>query len=884
MFILFCGLKGISGLQLQKKISRFATQTNISFHTMKLYKGLFLTTFFSFPFMTEGRETQSINDSWLFTQNDKTVAVHLPHSWNSDAYSSAEYYRGNGTYTRALHSPEGAEGKRIFLRLDGAAYKSKIFIDGIEVGNHVGGFSSHILDITPYLSDGLGHELRVEVDNSDPAIPPYSADYSFMGGLYRDVSVIVTDPVYLDFTEGPAEGFKITPGKRGEGLWELNVKGKIKNTSSIKKDLKIEAVLLDASGKAIAEKSRKLTINPSSSNDFTLKIDDIRNPDLWSPEESNLYTVEVKLVSGGKVLDETVASTGFRTFGFDTEGRFLLNGKPYKLRGMCRHQDQAPMGIALIDEMHRRDIKMIHDMGANFLRISHYPQDDAILEMCDRLGLIVWEEIPVIDYVPETEYFDDNAEIMAREMVQRHYNHPSIAMWGYMNEILLRVPGENREETYERTRQLAEQLEKAVREEDATRMTTMAFHGSDVYHEAGLSELTDIKGWNLYQGWYGGELNEFEKFLSRQHNEHPEHRLIVSEYGAGSDRRLHSLQPEPFDFSMEYQQDYLEHYLPVIEDSAYVAGASHWNFIDFSSAKRAESMPHINNKGLVTNGRVPKDIYHYYRAYWHDNDTVAHIATEDWSYRREVPDSDGNVIRPIKVYTNLPEIAMRVNGNDYGLRPVENRTGLFDINLSNGKNIIEVFDREGRLLDSKSVTAEIFNTANGRFNLDKDELAINVGSNCYFQSDDSGMVWLPDYEFGEGKLYGHTGGKRVTTQDEILLTADQPLLQRALQGVEEYKIMVEPGNYEVELLFAEQGKPSVASAYMLGHNAGTGAEWSMMDIQINGKEVESNFSPGDTAGPKTMVRRRYTTKVDNDTLSIRFGGSSSLAGLKVRKL
>ena len=467
--------------------------------------------------------------------------------------------------------------------------------------------------------------MTVCVTNADKDIPPYSADFTFMGGLYRDAWIMGLHPLHLDITSGPAEGFKAIPKLLDDGSCTLSVVGRVVNQADSKYSPTIEVTLSDEQGQIIAEHRRKVSVAQDATQDFTVDFGRMKDLNPWSPSSPSLYRLTTRILDHhNNILDSGETLVGFRNFGFDSEGRFLLNGQPLKLRGMCRHQDQYPMGIALSDEQHRRDLQLIKDMGANFIRISHYPQDDALLEMCDRLGLIAWEEIPIIDYLPDSEHFNSNSETMLREMIRSHYNHPSVVMWGYMNEILLRTPANERDATRERTLNLARHLEKVLAEEDSTRLSTMAFHGSDVYNEVGLGEITDVKGWNLYQGWYGGQLPEFESYLSRQHREHPSHRLIVSEYGAGSDLRLHTFRPEPFDFSMEYQQQYLEHYLPVIEDSAYVAGASHWNFIDFSSANRAESMPHINNKGLVTNSRRKKDVYHYYRAAWHSlsEDTV----------------------------------------------------------------------------------------------------------------------------------------------------------------------------------------------------------------------------------------------------------------------
>lgn len=855
---------------------------------------ILLCVLFSTSIPSLAYEARTINDGWTFRyENDTTSsAVHLPHSWNKDAYSTSNYKRGTGYYTRIFETPKDIRGKQVYLKLDGAANKSEVLIDGVSVGTHIGGYSPHVINITPYIKAGGNHQLTVTVDNSDKDIPPYSADFTFMGGLYRDVWLITSDDTH--FSIEPENSIKITPKVFPGGRCAISIDGSVMNMSQRKTRVLVNVQLISPEGKIVASKSEKVFLRKNKkSSDFSISLTNLPDIKLWTPESPNLYSVKVSLKESGRTLDSIEETTGFRTFAFGENGEFLLNGKPYKLRGMCRHQDQAPMGIALTDEQHRRDMQMIKDLGANFIRISHYPQDDAILEMCDRLGLIAWEEIPVIDYVPDSENFADNCEVMLRDMIRDHYNHPSIAMWGYMNEILLRMPYENKDSTIARTLALAERLEKVVREEDPHRLTSMAFHGSDIYNETGLADITDVRGWNLYSGWYGGNLDDFGQYLSRQHQEHPDHRLIVSEYGAGSDLRIHSLEPEAFDFSMEYQQKFLEHYLPVIEDSTFVAGASHWNFIDFSSANRAESMPHINNKGLVTNDRRKKDVYYYYQAAWHDidKDTVAHIASRDWQQRTEIFDESGYISRPLKVYTNLPSLVIKVNGRHYQVNDIKNHTAQFEALLQPGINTIEIFAENdtNTPLDAMTLSVAGIDSRNGIFDLGTAELGINVGSNCYFRSDASGQTWLPDKEYQQGGLYGHTGGRRSVTQDEIQLT-DDPLFQHALYGLDEYRIDVSPGRYEVELSFADMASPSAMSAYMLGHNAGSGDNVpANMDISINGKDVETGFSPGAISGVKSMVKRRYLTEVgDESHISVRFSplanGSTLLSSIKIRKL
>ncbi len=832
-------------------------------------------------------------DGWSFHMPDVVCStpVHLPHTWNSDAYSTKAYYRGIGKYARGLRVPESFQGKKIYLKFDGIACAGEISLDGCKIGETIGGYSSHTFEITPFVDFGKNYMLSVDVDNSRKDIPPYSADFTFMGGIYRDVWLIALSDVHLDIVEGPEEGFSVSTVVSDNGKWNVDVSGTVINEASVKADVEIKMTVSDASGCMVASASRKMSLGGHDSKSFSIQTDELENVMLWSPEIPNLYKVSVDIVKDKKKQDSGLCSTAFRTFGFDEQGRFLLNGKPYKLRGMCRHQDRKPLGIALLDEQHRQDMKLAKEMGANFVRISHYPQDDAVLEMCDRLGLIAWEEIPVIDYVPETPGFDDNCESMLRDMIRRHRNHPSIAMWGYMNEILLRVPGNGRKETIDRTRQLAHRLESVVKEEDPDRMTSMAFHGSDTYHDAGLSAITDVKGWNLYQGWYGGKLEEFEKFLSRQHREHPDHRLIVSEYGAGSDVRIHSFSPEPFDFSIEYQQKYLEHYLPVIEDSAFVAGASHWNLIDFSSANREESMPHINNKGILTNDRKKKDVFYYYSAMWHQRecDTIVHIAVDDWRERTDLVSADGKVSHPVKIYTNLPAIALSVNGVALEVEDVENQTAVFDAILSDGNNILIAYDPlSGKVFDVAEIDLVGIPLFDGKLGLSDRELCVNVGSSCWFRSDDTGLSWLPDREYSEGSGFGYVGGKRESTTSDILLTPDDPLFQSCRKGLSEYRFDVPPGDYEVELLFAELASPSEKSAYLLGVDMGEGeSEWTNMDIIINDEVVETGFSPGLGSEGKAMVRRRYVTSSLDSSLRICFDrnrGTTHLSAVKIRKL
>ena len=310
---------------------------------LMLVKNLLIALILSAPALTaQAREAFTINDGWKFSFAGDTAAtrVHLPHSWNADAYSTRSYRRGEGVYEKELRIPSRFEGKRILLRLDGAASKSKIAIDGTQIADHVGAYSSHTIDITPHVTPGSTHRLTVTVDNSDRSIPPYSADFTFMGGLYRDAWLIATDPVHLDIINGAKDGVKVTPillpGKdasgeeRNEG--KLEVEGLAVNRSASSRNVTVALTLYSPEGKEVARKSLRLTIPRSAAKPFIVPIDNLHDVELWTPESPRLYTLVTEISDKGKVLDRSEISTAFSTLVFGSDGGFLLNGKPYNLR------------------------------------------------------------------------------------------------------------------------------------------------------------------------------------------------------------------------------------------------------------------------------------------------------------------------------------------------------------------------------------------------------------------------------------------------------------------------------------------------------------------------------------------------------------------------
>lgn len=873
---------------------------------MKITKNMVFASFLLLlPMAAGARSTvKSINDGWMFSGDSvHWTPVSLPHTWNTDAYFTRDYKQGKCFYKRALRMPplnsakQGGQtnlsNNRYFLKLEAASKTSAIYINGQMVGTHRGGYTASVFDITPYMNKvaSQASEISVSVDNADAHVAPLSADFTFMGGIYRNVKLITTDQQHFSMTEDGSDGVFVKISHVDADKAQIAVKYRLCNEASQSKDCYVVNTVYAPNGEmvSVTRKRIKLLAQQTQSSEMVLPV--VRQPQLWSPEHPMLYRVKTELQDASKgrmTIDSQEHSIGLRWCEFDAAKGFFLNGKPYKLNGMCRHQDQYPYGVALEDDMHRRDVRLMKEMGCNFVRLAHYPQAEAVLEECDKLGMLVWEEIPIVNYVPDDKAFADNACQQLREMIRQHYNHPSVILWGYMNEILLKArnefPGqEGFDKELKLINSLAARLESIVHEEDATRTSTMALHGSDDYNKYGVADHSQVLGWNLYQGWYGGDLSGFERYLAEQHQRYPQHPVIVSEWGAGSDLRLHSDYGKAFDFSCEYQQKYIEHYLPVISETPYILGGSYWNFVDFSSASRAESMPHINNKGVLTADRKKKDVFYYFQAAWRKDTPVLHIATRDWPCRVLTESK-----QQVKVYVNTKEVSLYHNGKSVGTKTVNNHFALFEVEWQEGDNRLEATASDGQMQTVKDETVVNCHQIPTDASLLKD-VAVNVGSQCYFQSDKTGITWVPDRPYVKG-CWGYVGGKPVQTQAEIACTDDGPLYQTMQEGIEAYRFDVPKGRYELELLFTDIHQKQAKSIYLLGKDDNSSIASSHLndfDVMVNDQVVESDFMPGAEVGFFTAARRCYQIDANDDGIVIKFfkkSGKTYISGIRLRKM
>ncbi|MFD1629856.1 glycoside hydrolase family 2 TIM barrel-domain containing protein [Pseudopedobacter beijingensis] len=878
---------------------------------MKFYQSLILFLLLSLTASAQ-RDIQSLNAGWKFFKGDKAGAhnlsyddkqwekVNVPHTWNAqDAYQTKEYYRGDAWYRKTFLAPKDMVGKQVFIRFEGVLLKAQVYLNGQLLGTHKGGYTAFNFDITPFLKSGEQNVLAVKVDNSPQNIAPLSGDFTLFGGIYRDVWLIATSKLHFDMDNFGSDGVFVQTPVVSEQSANISIKGSLKNNQSKAQAVKIAYILEDAEGKVVLHKEQRLSVNKNQSSPFQFDIKEVKKPKLWSPETPYLYTLRTQLIDAknNQKLDEMSNPIGFRWFRFDAKTGFYLNGKPYKLLGVCRHQDQQWTGSALSDETHRRDMQMIKDMGANFIRIAHYPQDKAILEACDKLGLLAWEEIPVVDMVsPEAEFFE-STESQLREMIRQNYNHPSIILWGYMNEVLLgtlrKVSEQDRPKVFKATQGLAQKLEDIVRKEDPYRLTVSAQHEApEEYEKLGLSSVSNILGWNLYQGWYGGDVTQFGRFMDDQHARYPDRSHIISEYGAGSDRRIHSLNPECFDFSIEYQQEYNEKMMQQILERPNIAGSALWNFIDFGSAFREESMPHINNKGIVYADRTPKDVYYYYKALFNKK-PVVHIASRDWTRRTGISENGKAVIQPIKVYSNLKAVELFIDGKSLGIKNTSNCTAIWDVPFSDGEHILtaQSAQKDTDLSDALRISFQ----AQPKYlqNIDNHfELGVNVGSTSFFTDDVSGFTWIPEQAYQPGS-WGYIGGEilrntpdRIGIQLEIAGTHNIPLYQTMRKGLQEFRFDVPKGTYEVELHFTEPGQKKESILNDIGFDASKTDERNIFSVSLNNRMILEDFNMLKTYGPIIAVHKKYITETAQH-ISIKFKpieGNTLLSAIKLRKI
>lgn len=618
------------------------------------------------------REVYNINRNWEFVpgwevQKDKSTTINIPHTWNFDALSGKwDYYRGLGNYVKMVDIPASWKGCRIYLRCNGANQTTDIYINSKHIGQHKGGYTAFAYDITSNVALGSKNSIWLRVTNAlDLDIMPLLGDFNFYGGVYRDIELIVTPNVHIAADHFACSGVKIRTTEVSDHSAQLSVTAKV--SSATPSDAKVKFMLFNQADSLMQQQVKNIRLSEQGSVDVESEFN-VTAPHLWnSVEDPYLYRVAVtvegvepKIRSKKVVLDSVSENVGFRYFSVDKNNQFFLNGKPYRIKGVGRHQDWAMQGNALFKQNHQRDIDWMLEMGVNAVRLAHYPQDPYFIDLCDKAGIMVWSEIPFVGPggyrdkgFNDSQAFMDNGEQQLLEMVNQLGNHPSIIWWGLFNELNQR--GDD-------PINYVNQLNTIVKEEDPTRITVAASN-----QDGRINFVTDLIGFNQYFGWYGGEPGDIKTWALRLRKEWGNLKSGLSEYGAGASIYQHSdtlTKPVPTSYwhPEQWQTYYHETYWKLIKEGNYFWGTFVWAMFDFGAAHRTEGLrPGINDKGLVTFDRsVGKDAFYFYKANWNTKDNFVYIAERRWQDRPQT-------VQTIKVFSNCPNVELFVDGVSHGV-------------------------------------------------------------------------------------------------------------------------------------------------------------------------------------------------------------------------
>ena len=588
-----------------------------------------------------------LKDNWMFVKeaenaadaaSKKGTAVSLPHTWNAvDGQDGGnDYHRGTCWYVTKFQKPELEAGSQVYVEFLGASVIADVYLNGEAVAHHEGGYSTFRVNLTDKLQEE--NVLAVALNNADNNyVYPQKADFTFYGGLYRMVNLIVVPESHFELDYAGGNGIAVTPTVECDENRVPTGKASVKVETWVTGNA--DSVVITITG----EESESKTVSVVDGHaEATFELEHVH---LWDGvDDPYLYHAKAELSSG----DVTETTFGCRSFYTDPEKGFVLNGRVYPLRGVSRHQDRTGAGNALSYEMHKEDMEIIKEIGANTIRLAHYQHAQEFYDLCDEYGMVVWAEIPYITmHMPNGRA---NTLSQMEELVVQNYNHPSIVCWGLSNEITAATPVD--EDLLENHRLLNDLCHKL----DKTRFTTMA----NVFMQetdSPLLEIPDVNSYNLYFGWYLGKLEQNDEFFDEYHAKYPDRCIGFSEYGADANPQYQSTNPTHGDYSETYQTVYHEHMLKMIEERPYLWATHVWNMFDFAADGRDEGGKHgVNQKGLVTMDRkLKKDAFYLYKAYWNKEDAFVHICGSRYVDRKEDTTE-------VKVYSNQTTVSLYVDG------------------------------------------------------------------------------------------------------------------------------------------------------------------------------------------------------------------------------
>lgn len=646
------------------------------------------------------RKVININNGWKFIKQDEVKAmdkayndgkwegVNVPHTWNAiDGANGFDFYKGACWYRKEFDLDNAAQGNKVFIEFMGSNSITDVYVNGKHMGQHRGGYSTFRFDITDVIEFGKKNILAVKVDNTVvDDVYPQMADFTFYGGIYRDVNLVIAHRVHFDLMDYGSKGIYVIQEEVTKEKALLTIKSKLVNANEEDKKVRLWAEILDADGKNITYATSEVMLAKGETKIVTMPIA-IENPTLWNGRKNAyMYEAKVSMISFNDTVDELSIPFGIRYFEVDAEKGFFLNGEHLSLNGVSRHQDRKDMGWAITPKEHKEDMELIKEVGATSIRLAHYQHNQCFYDLCDTEGMVVWAEIPFISVMSKEELEGINAKQQMVELIRQNYNHPSIMFWGIQNEI--QISGERPE-----LRKLVNELNELTKKEDPTRLTTMA-NVMFVEDEDPYNYVTDILGYNKYYGWYQGKTEDFAGWLDKFHKSNPNVKLGISEYGAEGILQYHNNDPKVKDYSEEYHALYHETVWKIFEARPYLWSTYVWNMFDFGANIRDEGgVKGRNNKGLVTYDRkIKKDAFYMYKAHWSDEKFV-HITS-----KRFVDRVDNKIT--VKVYSNCDKVTLYANGYEVSTKASNSKIFIFEnVALHDGLNEIKaVSNQDGVLL------------------------------------------------------------------------------------------------------------------------------------------------------------------------------------------
>ena len=661
-----------------------------------------------FSFNLFARESTLLDSGWRFKSGEVTnaeqsnfndgdwQAVSIPHNWGwEEAQRGKDFYRGSGWYRRDLNPGTPEAGKRYFLRFEAASSVTDVYLNGERLGEHRGAFGAFAFEITTNLSATGTNLLAVRVSNQwEPDIAPLSGDFSVYGGIYRPVHLIETSGENFTPTDHGSPGVAWLQTRVTKKQAVIDVTAQISNGTLQKQPLTLAASVFDAGGKLVTKSEQSIQLAANVTAPYSVQVV-VPNPHLWNGrQDPYLYKAVVELRSANGVVDSIGQPLGLRFYSVDPDKGFFLNGQPYHLHGVDRHQDRFNQGWAISEADMDEDIRLISEMGCTVIRCAHYQHSDYFYSLCDRAGILVWAELPQVNEINASPAFEETSRNQLLDLIRQNINHPSIFVWSLFNEVALR-------DTSDPHRELQD-MNNVAHSEDPTR-PTIAATCTDKLPQ--MNKIPDLLGWNLYPGWYRGTKDDFGRDLDRLRDTSRHGGFCVSEYGAGANTTQHEQNPkQPKTDGQwhpeEWQAEVHEAAWAAMKQRPFVWGTFVWNMFDFAVSTRHEgSIPGRNDKGLVTYDRqTKKDAFYFYQANWSDEPMV-YITSRRFTERT-------NAATDVKIYSNAKEVELLLNGVSQG-KPSDGTNCVFiwkNVTLKPGENQIAAkAERDGKKLSDSCV-------------------------------------------------------------------------------------------------------------------------------------------------------------------------------------